>query len=120
MNQVSSRQKQNLHNEPCRLDSHTRINNQRAKEKFLAQVRSSFLKCREENLLQLLTAQTQLVASKRVKNVKGYSHVNDSQASDSHHSFVYIFYEDFHTYNDERLKHVELSKNYTGDYSDLK
>uniref|UniRef100_A0A915L5P1 Uncharacterized protein n=1 Tax=Romanomermis culicivorax TaxID=13658 RepID=A0A915L5P1_ROMCU len=36
------------------------------------------------------------------------------------HSFVYVFYDDFHTYNDERFKHVELYQNYTGDYGCLK
>uniref|UniRef100_A0A915K772 Uncharacterized protein n=1 Tax=Romanomermis culicivorax TaxID=13658 RepID=A0A915K772_ROMCU len=35
---------------------------------------------------------------------------------DNRHSFVYVFYEDFHTYNDGRLKHAKLYKNYTEDY----
>uniref|UniRef100_A0A915JDW0 Uncharacterized protein n=1 Tax=Romanomermis culicivorax TaxID=13658 RepID=A0A915JDW0_ROMCU len=43
------------------------------------------------------------------------SQVNDSQVTDSHDS-----HEAFHTYNDERLKHVELYKNYRGDYGYLK
>uniref|UniRef100_A0A915KGB4 Uncharacterized protein n=1 Tax=Romanomermis culicivorax TaxID=13658 RepID=A0A915KGB4_ROMCU len=40
--------------------------------------------------------------------------------NDEIHSFVYIFCEDFHTYNDERLRHAELHKNYMEDYGYLK
>uniref|UniRef100_A0A915J351 Uncharacterized protein n=1 Tax=Romanomermis culicivorax TaxID=13658 RepID=A0A915J351_ROMCU len=48
------------------------------------------------------------------------SQLSDSQLSDSHHSFVWIFNEDFHPYNDERLKHAELYKYYTEYYGYLK
>uniref|UniRef100_A0A915K9P2 Uncharacterized protein n=1 Tax=Romanomermis culicivorax TaxID=13658 RepID=A0A915K9P2_ROMCU len=36
------------------------------------------------------------------------------------HSFFYNFYENFPTYNDERLKHAELYENYAECYGYLK
>uniref|UniRef100_A0A915LD37 Uncharacterized protein n=1 Tax=Romanomermis culicivorax TaxID=13658 RepID=A0A915LD37_ROMCU len=41
----------------------------------------------------------------------------DFQLSDSHVSDSRL---NFHTFNDERLKHVEMFKNYTADYGYLK
>uniref|UniRef100_A0A915IFS1 Uncharacterized protein n=1 Tax=Romanomermis culicivorax TaxID=13658 RepID=A0A915IFS1_ROMCU len=39
---------------------------------------------------------------------------------EANHSFVYIFYKDFHTYNDKSPKHAELYKDHTGNYDYLK
>uniref|UniRef100_A0A915L8R7 Uncharacterized protein n=1 Tax=Romanomermis culicivorax TaxID=13658 RepID=A0A915L8R7_ROMCU len=42
------------------------------------------------------------------------------EKSDQQGILLLIFYEEFHTYNDERLEHAELYKNYTEDYGYLK
>uniref|UniRef100_A0A915I611 Uncharacterized protein n=1 Tax=Romanomermis culicivorax TaxID=13658 RepID=A0A915I611_ROMCU len=59
-----------------------------------------------------------IVKQKVAKNITKKHDVNHLTLGEIrwHHSSVYIFYDDFHSYNDGRPMHAESHKNYTEDY----